>query len=110
MNRLRNKPRVFLSHSKRDAAFVEQLADDLRRCQVDPWLDTEETRHGQPWLDTIFERGIPTCDCILVYLTENSLESTVVKKEIDASLIGKLKDSRISFLPCVSDTSIRDKL
>ena len=65
---------------------------------------------GEPWLDAIFEGGIPTCDCILVYLTENSLQSPMVKKEIDASLIQKLKDSKILFLPYVVDASIREQL
>jgi len=110
MNQVRNKPRVFLSHCKRDIAFVQRLYDDLRHCQIDPWLDSEEIRHGQPWLDAIFESGIPTCDCVLVYLTPNSLESALVKKEIDTSLIAKLSDSHILFLPYVSDSTLRSKL
>lgn len=107
---MRNRPRVFLSHSKTDVAFVSRLYDDLRQCQIDPWYDSVDIRHGEPWLDAIFEGGIPTCDCILVYLTEHSIESTMVKKEIDASLIQKLKDSRIGFLPYVSNASLREKL
>jgi len=110
MNEARNKPRVFLSHSKRDLIFVQRLYGDLRHCQIDPWLDSEEIRHGQPWLDAIFESGIPTCDCVLVYLTPHSLESALVKKEIDASLITKLRDKHILFLPYVSETSVRGKL
>lgn len=107
---MRNRPRVFLSHSKADAAFVSRLYDDFRQCQIDPWYDSIDIRHGEPWLDAIFEGGIPTCDCILVYLTEHSIESTMVKKEIDASLIQKLKDGRIGLLPYVSIASLREKL
>jgi hypothetical protein len=110
VSEVRNKPRVFLSHSKRDIAFVQRLFDDLRHCQIDPWLDSEEIRHGQPWLDAIFESGIPTCDCVLVYFTPYSLESAVVKKEIDASLITKLRDKHVLFLPYVCDANVRDKL
>lgn len=66
-----NKPRVFLSHSKSDKSFIELINNDLRKCQIDPWLDSEEIRHGKPWLDTIFEDGIPTCDSVLVYFTDN---------------------------------------
>jgi len=110
MNEARNKPRVFLSHSKRDIDFVQRLYEDLRHCQIDPWLDSEDIRHGQPWLDAIFESGIPTCDCVLVYLTPNSLESPVVKKEIGASLLAKLRDNHILFLPYVSNCNVREKL
>lgn len=105
-----SKPRVFLSHSKADVVFIEQLYEDLRKCQIEPWLDTEEIRHGHPWLDAIFEDGLPACDCVLVYLTESSVCSRMVKKEIDASIIQQLKDSSISFLPYVSESSIRSRL
>ena len=80
----RNKPKVFLSHSCLDKPFIERLANDLRKCQIEPWLDSEEIRDGKPWLKVIFEDGMPTCDCVIVYLSENSLNSKMVQKEIDA--------------------------
>jgi hypothetical protein len=110
MEYLRNRPRVFLSHSKADIGFIERIENDLRGCQIEPWLDSQEIRPGQPWLDAIFESGIPTCDCVLVYLTESSIESNMVKKEIDAGIVRKLRDSQIAFLPYVSRAEIRDKL
>lgn len=105
-----NKPRVFLSHSKQDAAFIERIYNDLRKCQIEPWLDTEEIRHGKPWLDAIFEDGIPTCDCVLLYFTENSIESKMVKKEMDTAIIHQLKEGGVAFLPYVVNESIRLKL
>jgi hypothetical protein len=110
MDYLRNRPRVFLSHSKADIGFIERAGNDLRGCQIEPWLDSQEIRAGQPWLDAIFESGIPTCDCVFVYLTESSIDSTMVKKEIDAGIIRKLRDSQIAFLPYVSRAELRDKL
>jgi len=107
MDTLRNKPRVFLSHSKKDLSFIEKIEADLRRCQIDPWIDSIEIRHGQPWLDAIFESGIPNCDSVLIYLTPHSIKSKVVKKEIDAGILQKLNDSHISFLPYVSDEDTR---
>jgi hypothetical protein len=110
MKDLRNKPRVFLSHSKADIDFIKRVDGDLRGCQIEPWLDSQEIRHGQPWLDAIFESGIPTCDCVLVYLTESSIESSMVKKEIDAGIIRNLRDNKIAFLPYVSREELRDRL
>ncbi len=110
MKVLHNKPKVFLSHSKADKKFIQSLHLDLQKCQVSPWLDEIDIRHGKPWLDAIFESGIPTCDCILFYLTEESIKSPMVKKEIDASIIQTLKDNKISLLPYVSDNSVRDQL
>ena len=105
-----SKPRVFLSHSKKDVEFITTLYNDLRRCQIEPWLDSEEIRHGQPWLSAIFEDGLPTCDCVLVYLTEDSIQSGMVKKEIDVGVINKLQDNSISFLPYVNDAGLRRTL
>jgi len=107
---LQNKPRVFLSHSKKDKEFIHKLCKDLHSCQIEPWLDSQEIRHGQPWLDAIFESGIPTCDAIIVYLTESSIESPMVKKEMDASIIKKLNESHVAFLPYVSQDFLRNQL
>ncbi|HHT9114313.1 MAG: toll/interleukin-1 receptor domain-containing protein [Planctomycetes bacterium] len=105
-----NKPRAFLSHSKIDKHFIEELAADLRKCQIDYWLDTEEIRAGKSWLKMIFEDGIPTCDIVIVYLTENSIKSKMVEKEIDATLIEQLSEKGIAFLPYVSKAALRENL
>jgi hypothetical protein len=105
-----NRPRVFLSHSANDKKFIERLAGDLRKCQIEPWLDTEEIRDGKSWLKVIFEDGIPTCDSIMVYFTENSIKSKMVGKEIDSSLITQLSDSGIGILPYVQTAELRNTL
>lgn len=110
MGIVKNKPRVFLSYSKSDATFIDTVDGDLRNCYIEPWRDTLEIRHGEPWLDAIFESGIPTCDCVLVYLTDASIQSPIVKKEIDAGILQKLKDKRIAFLPYVSSEDVRSRL
>jgi len=105
-----NKPRVFLSHARKDVYFIEKLENDLRKCQIDTWRDQNEIQDGQPWMDAIFEDGIPTCDAILAYFTENSLNSPMVAKEVDSAILRRLKDSKIAFLPYVGEELIRTKL
>lgn len=105
-----NKPKVFLSHSSLDKAFIEKLANDLRKCQVEYWLDTEEIRDGRSWLKMIFEDGIPTCDAVIVYLTEHSLLSKMVEKELDATVVEQLTKGGITLLPYVSQQALRDRL
>ena len=105
-----NKPRVFLSHSKKNVDFIENLANDLRKCQIEPWLDTDQIRHGKSWQDSIFEYGLPTCDAIIVYFTEISIQSPIVKKEMDVGLLKNIKDNNIAFLPYVSDEKLRSQL
>jgi len=105
-----NKPRVFLSHARKDIAFIERVESDLRRCQVDSWRDQNEIRDGQPWMSAIFEDGIPTCDAILAYFTDNSLSSEMVAKEVDSAILRRLSDSKIAFLPYVDEDATRPKL
>jgi hypothetical protein len=105
-----NKPRVFLSHSKLDVDFIERLAGDLRRCQIEPWIDSAEIRDGRSWQQMIFGEGIPSCEAVLVYFTENSLASQMVGKEVDAVLIEQLSGKGISFLPYVSASLLRGRL
>lgn len=105
-----NKPRVFLSHARKDVAFIERIESDLRKCQIEPWRDQNEIRDGQPWMQAIFEDGIPTCDAILAYFTENSLNSGMVEKEVDSAILRRLADNKIAFLPYVDDDKTREKL
>jgi hypothetical protein len=105
-----NKPRVFLSHSKKDEDFINKIYQDFRKCQVDPWLDTEEIRDGKSWQNVIFAQGIPTCDAVLAYFTEHSISSKMFGKEIDAALITQLSDEGIAFLPYVLKEELRGRL
>jgi hypothetical protein len=105
-----NRPKVFFSHSSIDKPFINRLNEDLKKCRIDTWLDTEEIRDGQPWLKAIFEGGIPTCDAVLVYLTENALKSKMVEKELDAAILHQLDDGGVAVLPYVSTADVRDQL
>lgn len=105
-----NKPRVFLSHSRLDVPFIERIETDFRRCQIDSWRDQNEIRDGRPWLESIFEDGIPTCDAILAYFTDNALNSQMVAKEVDSAILRRLHDSNIAFLPYVDVGETRAKL
>jgi len=105
-----NKPKVFLSHSSKDKPFIERIYNDLKKCQIEPWLDSEDIRHGKSWLDSIFEDSIPTCDAVLVYLTNDSIESQMVKREMDVAVLEQLKDKKVAFLPYISESNIRDKI
>lgn len=105
-----NKPRVFLSYASEDVAFIERVENDLRKCQIKPWRDRNEIRHGQAWQESIFEEGLPTCDVVVAYFTDNSLSSGMVAKEVDAAQIRQLKDSGILFAPYVNRSETRSKL
>ena len=76
-----NKPRAFLSYSSQDLPFIERIDSDLRKCHIDTWRDLTEIRDGEPWQEAIFEDGLPTCDVIIAYFTDISLNSSMVARE-----------------------------
>jgi hypothetical protein len=104
------KPRVFLSHSKKDIAFIHRLEGDLRNAQCEPWIDEVELRSGRPWLDQIFGDGIPSCEVVLCYFTANSAESKVFMQELDARLIERLHSARVALLLYVSSGDLRSRM
>ncbi len=110
MQSLQRKPRVFLSHSKKDVDFIRRLEADLRACQCETWIDEVEIRHGKPWLEEIFSTGLPSCEIVLCYITKNSAQSAMVKKEVDARLIERLANDHVALLMYVSDAKLRTEL
>jgi hypothetical protein len=105
-----NKPRVFLSHSKKDISFILRLENGLRRSGIETWRDDIDIRHGESWLNEIFEHGIPKCDLVVVYVTDHSLASAMVAKEIDSTIVNQLREGRVKLLIYVDSDSTRGKL
>lgn len=104
------KPRVFLSHSKKDKVFVEDLANKLRIARIDVWYDDWEIPPGESIRKKIFEDGIPNCDVFFVYLTEYSIDSYWVSKELDAMTISEAENRNSQMALFVSTSEVREKL
>ena len=47
------KTRVFISYSRKDAAFAEQLLAALGDRGFDPFLDKKDILPGEPWRDRL---------------------------------------------------------
>jgi len=104
------KPKIFLSHTKKDKDFIYKLANDLRNVQIDVWVDEWEIPLGESIRRKIFEEGIPFCDLFFVYITNNSIDSYWVQKELDSAIIIE-SERKNSFLALfVENNELRDKL
>ena len=104
------KPRVFLSHSKKDEEFIIKIANDLRVAQIDSWYDDWEIPPGTSIRKKIFEEGIPNCDVFFVYLSENSIDSYWVSKELDAAIIQQAESRNENIILFCSSEEVRSKL
>src|SRR4051794_18750485 len=72
---------VFLSHSSADQEFATRLADLLRRHGVPVWYSRTNIVGEQQWHYEI-GAALNRCDWFLLILSENSVESMWVKREL----------------------------
>ena len=74
---------VFISYSRYDAPFVDRLANDLRKCGVQPWTDRENIAPGKSWQSEI-ERGLKNATLTIFVISSNSLKSPWMLAELGA--------------------------
>ena len=71
---------VFISYSRRDLAFVEQLAADLQAAGLDVWYDLSGLEGGARWSREI-QKAIRESQYVLVVLSPDSVASKWVEEE-----------------------------
>ena len=71
---------IFISYSRKDLAFVEQLAADLKNAGYDAWYDVSGLRGGSRWRFEI-ENAIKASQFAIFVLSPNSIASEWVERE-----------------------------
>lgn len=104
------KPKIFLSHSKKDKEFIEKVANILRPARIDCWYDDWEISPGDSLTRKILDEGIGSCDLFLIYLTENSIDSKWVNKELDVALLNDIESNNGHLLVFVNSKDTLEKL
>lgn len=99
------KPRVLLSHSTKDNAFVRRLADDLNQADLDVWVDWLELKVGDSIVNEINERFKST-DYLIVVLSPNAVESNWVKAELGAALMTQFANQSLTVLPVLYQEAV----
>ncbi len=102
----KDKVVAFLSHSSKDKPFVRQLAADLTRNGISVWLDEREIKVGDSITDKV-SQGLAQSDFFLIALSDNSVESSWVQKELNQALITEIEERKVRILPIkLSDCDI----
>ena len=78
--------KVFISHTKKDAMFVEELAKNLMRADFTVWYSEWEIAVGDSIIQKI-EDGLGIADCLIVVLSTASVTSFWVRQELEAGLV-----------------------
>lgn len=98
----------FISHSAKDKRFCERLYADLQAKGVRVWLFEEDAKWGEPVWGEI-DRTIKIYDKLIVVLSENSLQSGPVNREIERALIREDKEGKGILFPIRIDDYLFDK-
>ncbi len=89
---------VFLSHNSKDKPFVRKLADSLRSAGHVVWIDEAEINIGDSLVEKIRE-GLDKVDYVAAILSENSIASSWVQRELDISSNREIAEKRVILLP-----------
>lgn len=97
-----DRPTVFLSHSSKDKPFVSRLATDLKSKGVPVWFDQWELKVGDSLSERI-EHGVSQSGWLAVVISNNSVNSDWVRKELRAAQARELRDKSVFVLPIIID-------
>jgi Tol biopolymer transport system component len=90
---------VFISYSRKDLPFVEQLATDLKNAGFDVWHDVSGLGGGSRWRSEI-ENALRRSQFVLVVLSPDSTASEWVEREFLFASQLKLKIIPLMYRPC----------
>src|SRR5262249_29372749 len=76
---------TFISYSSNDEEFAEHLFKDLKRAGIYCWYAPHSLRGGERFWERIIE-SIQTYDKVLVILSQSSLQSPHVQREVEEAL------------------------
>jgi hypothetical protein len=74
-------PKVFLSFSHFDREHASLIVDELKQDQHECWAYTSDSIAGEDYLEEV-TKGIQDCDVFVILITEKSIESHQVNKEV----------------------------
>jgi hypothetical protein len=89
---------IFLSHTHADKPFVSRLARDLRALGARVWVDEAEIKLGDSLIKKIRD-GIDETDFVGVVLSNNSVKSSWVEREVDIAMNQEIGGQRVKVLP-----------
>ena len=89
---------IFLSHSSRDKQFARRLAETLTSHGVQVWIDEAELKIGDSLIGKI-SAAIDKADFVAAILSQNSVRSNWVQKELQLAMTKEIEGRRVTVLP-----------
>ena len=74
--------KVFISYSRKDSAFAEQLVSALSERQFSAYLDTKDIAPGEPWQKRL-GKLILAADAVVFLLSPDAVKSPICRWEVE---------------------------
>ncbi|MCR4897957.1 MAG: toll/interleukin-1 receptor domain-containing protein [Acholeplasmatales bacterium] len=103
LNIIKNNQTVFISYSRKDAILVDRIKEYMNKLGINFKDSINVASLGENWMQSITNE-IVSSEYFLVFITENSISSEWIKKEIDYAMSNNKK-----ILPVVLDYNIFNK-
>jgi hypothetical protein len=100
-------PSCFISYASRDQIFAERLHADLRKKDVPCWYAPEDMKIGEEFRSRV-DTAIHDIDCLLLILSEHSIKSRWVQKEVETAFEKEAKENRPVLMPLRLDDAVMD--
>lgn len=98
---------VFISYAREDWQYADRLYMDLRRAEIDAWIDTRSLLAGQNWKKEV-PKVIKNSKFFIALISKNSLNKRgFVQREIKHALevLAEIPSNEIYFIPVRLDES-----
>ena len=89
---------IFLSHSHHDKPFARKVAADIRASGHTVWIDEAEINVGDSLIEKISD-GLEQVDFVAAILSEASLDSAWVQKELEIASSREIEEKRVVVMP-----------
>jgi TIR domain/Pentapeptide repeats (8 copies) len=97
----------FISYSSSDEKFAQLLHTDLRARNLRCWFAPEDLKIGERFQDRI-EESIRVFDKVMIVLSETSLQSRWVEREVNAALERENRENRTVLFPIHIDDAVME--
>jgi hypothetical protein len=97
----------FISYASKDHAFAERLYADLQDKGVRCWYAPEDMKIGDEFRSRI-DTSIYLHDRLLLILSEHSIKSRWVQKEVETAFEKEAKENRLVLFPLRLDEAVMD--
>ncbi len=97
----------FISYSSKDHDFAERLHADLQAKGVRCWFAPEDLKTGDRFQERI-EESIRVYDKVMIILSESSVKSRWVEREVNAAREREERDNRLVLFPIRIDEAVME--